>query len=107
MGISLYPKLKMCHSHQTNHPQDPEEWDCEYCAEMASEDDECLLSQGLKTSEQWYEIARKLNPGFVIMDPDGWDRKNYDYSWKEQLIDLQEFQDRVLQSTCLWSKTQG
>ena len=32
-----------------------------------------------KTSEEW-----SIFPYPKVIDPDGWDRKNYDYSWKEE-----------------------
>lgn len=55
-----------------------------------------------KTSQQWYdEIPKEL--GFVIMDPDGWDRRNYEYSFNEELITKREFLNRVGSSTCVSS----
>lgn len=48
----------------------------------------------LKTSKDWNQI-HKVN----ILDPDGWDRQNYDYSFNEELITETEFNLRVLQST--------
>ena len=38
-----------------------------------------------------------------VLDPDGWDRKNYDYSWKEEKITLEEYEARRSQSTCVYS----
>ena len=32
---------------------------------------------------------------------DGWDRKNYQYSWFEEKISLSEFEKRLMKSTCL------
>ena len=53
-----------------------------------------------KTSADWAEEI--LSPdNVVVMDPDGWDRKNYIYSWFEELITLEEFKSRVLKSTCI------
>ena len=49
----------------------------------------------LKTSEEW----NKLIPYLKVIDPDGWDRKNYDYSWKEELITFGEFERRLMWST--------
>lgn len=54
-----------------------------------------------KTSQQWYEIARKSDSEFVIMDPDGWDRTNYQYSFHEELITSVEFWNRVFRSTVI------
>ena len=48
----------------------------------------------LRTSEEWNQIFN-----IRIMDPDGWDRKNYDYSFKEEKISYEEFRMRVNRST--------
>lgn len=50
-----------------------------------------------KTSEQWYQECCPV----IILDPDGWDRENYQYSWYEELITFDEFSRRVMRSTCL------
>jgi len=50
-----------------------------------------------KTSEEWY----KLLPKPTIMDPDGWDRSNYQFSWYEEKITFPEFEMRRMASTCL------
>lgn len=56
-----------------------------------------------KTSKDWYaEIPSEF--GFVIMDPDGWNRKNYEFSFNEELITKKEFFFRVLKSTSLANK---
>lgn len=53
-----------------------------------------------KTSKKWYsEIP--ISYQFVIIDPDGWDRANYEFSFNEELITKQEFLDRVQHSTCV------
>jgi hypothetical protein len=53
-----------------------------------------------KTSKDWYsEFPPEL--GFIIMDPDGWDRSNYEFSFNEELITKEEFIKRVSWSTCL------
>ncbi|MFA5025051.1 MAG: hypothetical protein WC503_00890 [Candidatus Shapirobacteria bacterium] len=36
------------------------------------------------------------------MDPDGWDRHNYDYSWYDEKITKDEFFGRVTSSTCIF-----
>ncbi len=49
----------------------------------------------LKTSEQW-----NLECGnYTIYDVDGWDRSNFQFSWKQELITLDEFQRRLSLST--------
>ena len=49
----------------------------------------------LRTSEEW----QKLQPDTVVLDPDGWDRQNFEYSWHEELISLAEYGKRVNGST--------
>lgn len=49
-----------------------------------------------RTSQEWQTIF----PGTKILDPDGWDRKNYQFSWYEELITLDEYQKRRMISTC-------
>jgi hypothetical protein len=58
------------------------------------------MKETLKTSEEWYELARKKHPDFVIMDPDGWDRMNYHHSFHVEKISQTEFWHRVMYSTC-------
>jgi len=50
----------------------------------------------LKTSEEWNEIHQH-----VVMDPDGWDRKNFKWSWYEQRITEDEFNARLSKSTVI------
>ena len=54
----------------------------------------------LKTSQEWYDL---LYPDYkiIIMDPDGWDRTNYDYSFKEEKITIDEFNRRLTNSTVI------
>ena len=54
------------------------------------------MSDILKTSEEWQQI----HPDPMVMDPDGWDRKNYQFSWFEELITEGEYFVRRLSSTC-------
>lgn len=59
-----------------------------------------LGSLGIKmSSDQWYD----LSPELVILDPDGWDRENFTRSWYHEKITLDEFEDRVIQSTLEFS----
>lgn len=51
----------------------------------------------LKTSEEW----QKLFPDVIIYDPDGWDRSNFEYSWFEEKITLEEYHKRQFSSTCM------
>ena len=50
------------------------------------------------TSEEW----QKIYPSPKVIDPDGWDRKNYIYSWYQELIDEKEYHLRIMKSTCGW-----
>ena len=52
----------------------------------------------LKTSALWAVIHKALT-GQIVMDPDGWDRKNYDYSWNKEEISHEEFMKRLENST--------
>lgn len=58
-----------------------------------------MENKELKTSEQWYPIVYP-NKEVKIMDPDGWDRQNWKFSWAEELITEVEFKMRVMRSTC-------
>ena len=47
-----------------------------------------------KTSEEWIKEV-----GYEVLDPDGWDRKNFYYSWNKEKITMAEFQRRLALST--------
>ena len=51
-----------------------------------------------KTSIEWLmNIQNHIE--FSILDPDGWDRENYQYSFYEERISKEEFLDRLYKST--------
>ena len=50
-----------------------------------------------KTSQKW----QADNIETIVLDPDGWDRQNYQYSWFEEEITLEEYNSRVFKSTCI------
>lgn len=52
----------------------------------------------MHTSEEWQQIY----PSPKVLDPDGWNRKDFSYSWYQELIDEKEYHLRVIQSTCMW-----
>lgn len=56
----------------------------------------------LKTSKEWKELPEFNH--ITIMDPDGWDRKNYDYSFNVEKITLEEFNKRLIQCTCMFKR---
>ncbi len=52
-----------------------------------------------RTSEDWFKLDPRREEGFYILDPDGWDRTNYDYSFNRELITQEEFDMRLSRST--------
>lgn len=50
----------------------------------------------LKSSEAWAEEL-----GAEVMDPDGWDRSNFQFSWYEEKISHEEFDRRFSGSTVM------
>jgi len=48
-----------------------------------------------KTSKEWLEEY----PHIKLLDPDGWDRKNFYYSFNVEKITKQEFINRLNQSS--------
>lgn len=52
-----------------------------------------------KTSAEW--ISEATYQDITVLDPDGWDRTNYKYSWNEELITEGEFIARIFQSTVM------
>lgn len=51
-------------------------------------------TQRLMTSQEW---CRQL--GISVTDPDGWDRRNFEFSFREELITKVTFLNRVEKST--------
>ena len=54
----------------------------------------------LKTSAEWQE----LKPHTTVINPDGWDRKHFEYSWHKELITEAEYNKRLSKSTCQWKR---
>lgn len=54
------------------------------------------MEEELKTPEEW----QKQYPDPWVLDPDGWDRMNYQFSWHEEKITLEEYNRRLSMSTC-------
>jgi hypothetical protein len=61
--------------------------------------DDLNIKADKRTSEEWAAIILP-SQNMHILDPDGWDRKNWHYSWYEELITAIEFTSRLLRSTC-------
>lgn len=53
----------------------------------------------LQTSQEW---LKELYPEVTILDPDGWDRTNYEYSFYEEEITEGEFVKRLQMSTVMF-----
>lgn len=62
-----------------------------------------MKKQILKTSQQWLQDEPEFF-NLVVHDPDGWDRKNFNYSFYKEKITLEEFRRRLLQSTSIHYK---
>lgn len=54
----------------------------------------------MKTSDKWLELIEESERP-MIYDADGWDRSNFQYSFYEELITKEEFNQRLMMSTCL------
>jgi len=53
-----------------------------------------------RTSEEWQKLCT-----MEVYDPDGWDRQgDFDYSWCKEKITREEFERRLFQSTCKYTK---
>ena len=52
-----------------------------------------------KTSSEWYKEY-----AVIILDPDGWDREDFDYSFSEECITKSEFETRLFSSTVKYNK---
>jgi hypothetical protein len=53
----------------------------------------------MMTSDQW--AKQPAYAAYTILDPDGWDRRNYQFSFFQELITEDEFGKRLMNSTCL------
>jgi len=57
-----------------------------------------------KTSKEWYELVpKKFN--LTILDPDGWNRSNFDISFNKELITKDQFIKRLMYSTIKCDKS--
>jgi hypothetical protein len=53
-----------------------------------------VATETTKTSAEWSKLY-----GYEIIDPDGWDKENYRYSWYKERITREEFELRAHKST--------
>lgn len=56
-----------------------------------------IQKEELKTSEEWQKQYSQV----TVLDPDGWDRKNFQYSWFEEKITYGEYNLRLSRSTAI------
>ena len=59
------------------------------------------MHEAMKTSADWLQEVQKDGEIVVIMDADGWDRSNFDFSFHKELISRTEFEVRLSVSTVL------
>ena len=52
----------------------------------------------IKMSSEFWHTFYIAKYGVLVLDPDGWDRKNYNKSWREK-ITYEEFKQRLMRST--------
>ncbi len=53
-----------------------------------------------KSSNDWWHDDPQFQT-MRIMDPDGWDRENLQYSFYEEKVTHEEFENRLLRSTMI------
>jgi len=58
----------------------------------------------IKTSDEWEKSDLPEMKGTKVLDPDGWDRQNFDFSYYQELITKEEYLHRVGYSTCRWDE---
>ncbi|MFZ5713016.1 MAG: hypothetical protein ACOY3N_09270 [Bradyrhizobium sp.] len=56
------------------------------------------MSEIKKCADDW--LRQPKYACLTVRDPDGWDRKNFEASWAEEITE-QEFNRRLLSSTCI------
>jgi len=65
-----------------------------------------MMGKIKKTSDEWMKILDEKDK-LIILDPDGWDRCNYQYSFYEEEISHSEFISRLMESTVLKHNKKG
>jgi len=58
-------------------------------------EEKALTAFNIKTSQEWQELF----PSIKVIDPDGWDRSNFQFSWYEEKITKDEYDKRLFNST--------
>lgn len=52
-----------------------------------------------KTSEEWSKDPKFLDT--TVLDPDGWDRQDFEFSWFQEKITASEYEYRMINSTIM------
>jgi hypothetical protein len=65
---------------------------------MARTTEITMTEQIFKTSKQWQADAEHT---YLILDPDGWNRSNFDFSFNEEMITEVEFMKRLASSSVI------
>lgn len=60
-----------------------------------------LIAEIKKSSEAWLKEPKFED--ITVLDPDGWDRRNFKASWAEEITES-EFEARLMNSTCYWRR---
>lgn len=55
------------------------------------------MSERKLSADEW--LAEPEYEGLIVLDPDGWNRMDFEKSWAEK-ITQNEFNSRVMRSTC-------
>jgi hypothetical protein len=61
--------------------------------------------QPLMTSDEWRDDPEFMS--VVILDYDGWDRRNFQFSFYEELITRDQMRARIAASTCMLEQKNG
>lgn len=66
--------------------------------ELEKKQDEAIERFGdtLKSGPEW---VAELNDGVEILDPDGWDRSNWEVSWNEKITVKEFYYRRAISTT--------
>lgn len=59
-----------------------------------------MEDQEKRTSNEWWQ-EHELFLRMKIYDPDGWDRRNLQHSFYEELVTFEEFERRLFRSTLI------
>jgi len=98
--MSMYHDIKDNYGGKYDHCDfRPRKYKCRVCnkgfkTENAKEDHEKAVHSEIKTSDEWNNKHE-----FVIIDHDGWDRRNFAVSYYEEKITEKEFLRRASLST--------